>query len=410
MDNNQENIDAAYAIHIASLIHKVKENEPLNDQEQQELNEWLVQGHRHEEAFEELNDRKKFITEVREMNSYDSAEAANVIFDRLGLRAPDHVRKTQMLKTWLSAAAILLLLFSGIWFLVKEKGGKSDSFSSRFEPGPHYKNDLRPGSNKAMLTLADGSTIVLDSIHNGQLALQGNSKVINQNGHVVYHAGGNDDVVVYNTMTTPRGGQYQLVLPDGSKVWLNNVSSLKYPTSFQGKSREVELSGEAYFEIAKDAAKPFLVKVRDQRIEVLGTRFNIMAYEDENAEKTTLVEGLVKIVTKQNNSVIITPGQQAIVAGNAGDPAVQPADLEEVLAWTHGKFYFKESGIQAIMRQVSHWYDADVQFAGDDFSTIKFSGVISRKASVEELLEIIRSDGRLQFEVEGNRIKVLLKK
>jgi transmembrane sensor len=403
LDYNQENTSAAHAIHMAALIHKVREGEPLTDQEQQELDKWRSQEH-HEAEFQDLTDRKKVIAEVREMADYDTGEAIHVIFDQLGLKTLHGVRRIRAMNRWVPVAAIFIVVIGGIWLFVNEK-----------KPGPKVlisgtKKDLPPGTNKAMLTLGDGSTILLDSAHNGQLAQQGNATVVNHDGHITYSKSGSDEAVVYNTISTPRGGKYQLVLRDGTRVWLNNVSSLKYPTSFEGKRRIVELSGEAYFEVAKDATKPFLVKSRDGQVEVLGTSFNVMAYEDGKVMETTLVDGLVKVVSKQNNSAIVKPGQQALVRGNVEYPIVQPADLDEALAWMHDKLFFKACGIQAIMRQVSNWYDADIAFAGGDFSNIKFSGVVSRKESLENLLDIIKSEGRVEFAIEGRKITVKLKK
>ena len=402
LENTGENNKAAQAVHLAGLIHKVQEKEPLSDQEQAELNEWRREAD-HEELFVQLNDRKSFIAGLRGMQGYNNTgEAVNIIFDRLGLTLPDQAGKIHRLRHWLSVAAIFFLAIAGVWLLVtREKGGKSDA------PIVVSGNTITPGGNKAVLTLADGSKIVLDSAHNGQLAQQGNAKVVNQDGHVTYHAGGKDGEIVYNTMATPRGGQYQLVLPDGTKVWLNAASSIKYPTTFAGKERKVTLTGEAYFEVAK-RNNPFIVSIQspsgDGEVEVLGTHFNVNAYGDEEMVKTTLLEGSVKLV-RNNKSILLRPGQQAGYGNNDGPELLKDADMEEAVAWKNGVFLFNEAGIETVMRQVERWYDIEVSYAGK-IPAGHFSGTVNRNANITQVLKILELSD-VHFRIEGRKIIVL---
>jgi transmembrane sensor len=275
-----------------------------------------------------------------------------------------------------------------------------------------FKNDIAPGGNKATLTLSNGTTLVLDNSKNGVLASQGKTIIKKtQDGLLTYQAARPlysqlVTEVVYNTITTPRGGQYQVVLPDGSKVWLNAASSLKFPTSFSGKERNVELTGEAYFEVAKNKAMPFHVSSAGQVVEVLGTHFNINAYADETWIKTTLLEGAVK-VTKGTTWAIIKPGQQsAIVYGqdNAAIKITDDVDTDEAVAWKNGKFYFDEADIQVVMRQVGRWYDVDVEYNGK-IPSDRFSGAFSRNMNASEALRLLEFTG-VNFKIEGRKIIV----
>ena len=268
---------------------------------------------------------------------------------------------------------------------------------------------ISPAGNKAILTLADGRRIVLDSAANGNLAVQGNSQVVKlAGGQVVYRDGagekGAGGSLAYNIMTTPRGGYYQVVLPDGSKVWLDAASSLRYPTAFTGTERLVELTGEAYFEIAPNMNQPFLVSSNGVTVQVLGTEFNMMAYSDEDAIRTTLVKGSVRVVCG-NGHEQIRPGQQASWMRSGGALQLSTPDMAGVLAWKLGQFRFQGLPISAIMRQVARWYDVDVEFRGAQPAT-EFNGVISRKKEVAELLAVLQETEDVHFTLQGRRIIV----
>ena len=297
-----------------------------------------------------------------------------------------------------AAAAVLLMAVAATFFLLS-RGSDPKPLT-----GTGQQIRLTPGGNKAVLTLADGSLIVLDSAANGSLAQQGNMNVLKlDNGQLAYRPGDDNAAeVLYNTITTPRGGQYQVVLADGSRIWLNAASSLRFPASFTGQARTVELTGEGYFEIAKNPAMPFKVNIPGKgEVEVLGTHFNINAYDDENSSRITLLEGSVK-VSRGAATGILKPGQQAQLAD--GIKVVQDADLDEVMAWKNGKFIFNKTDVQATMRQLARWYDASVSYQGkvDGF----FNGTISRSAGIEKVLKMLQLTDEVQFSIEGKTIVV----
>jgi transmembrane sensor len=307
------------------------------------------------------------------------------------------------LRRWWWAAAAILVLMGGAYIWRKETFSRTPStqLSERF------RNDVAPGSNKAVLTLANGSQIILDSAVNGALAQEGNTRVLKRSGgSLVYDSKpegeGNP---LFNTLTTPRGGQYQLTLPDGSKVWLDAASSIRYPTAFMGRQRSVAITGQAYFEVTRNTKMPFRVRInQNTEVEVLGTHFNINAYENEEAIKTTLLEGAVKVI-RSGNAKMLLPGQQAAVDDHGDIQLVENADVDAAVAWKEGFFDCNGLDIKAIMRQVGRWYDIDVSFDGPVTSD-KFAGKIPRSASLVTLLKVLESSD-VHFKVDNKSITVM---
>lgn len=277
------------------------------------------------------------------------------------------------------------------------------------EHGSAYVNSIPAATNKATLTLANGSTINLDQASNGEIAEQSGVTVRKTgDGKLVYEISKAAIATAgFNTIATPRGGLYQVNLPDGTRVWLNAASSLKYPAAFNGKERRVELSGEAYFEVAKKKV-PFLVKTAMQQVEVLGTHFNINAYTDEAKTKTTLFEGAVRvsIADKQTprslNEQILAPGQQSAVGNNRLNVSV--VDLDEALAWKNGYFQFNEENLVNIMKQLSRWYDIDVVFEGKPSQEL-FLLKVPRTLGLSDVLKILATNG-INFKIEGRTLIV----
>lgn len=306
------------------------------------------------------------------------------------------VRRRRIVYSSLAAAVVAGMIATGVYVSLPGKQVAPVAAIST--------KALLPGSNKAMLTLADGTVIPLDSASNGALARQGNTQVVNRNGALSYNAGGQTSEVMYNTVVTPHGGQYQLTLADGSRVWLNAASSIRFPTAFTGRERIVEITGEAYFEIAQQADMPFQVKVHDMQVNVLGTSFNIMAYQDEQTVKTTLVDGAVQL-KHGNSSSVLKPGLQASLSSRDDHFVIGPADMDQALAWKEGKFRFRNTNIRTIMRQLSRWYDIEVNYQGD-VSDIDLTGVISRREEAGKLLKALEATQRVQFEVNGNNVTV----
>jgi transmembrane sensor len=274
--------------------------------------------------------------------------------------------------------------------------------------------DINPGSNKAILTLSDGSELSLDESNTGTLANQGDVEIKKlANGQIVYSDNGSEKSPdIYNTISVPKGGKYQLTLPDGTKVWLNALSKLKFPVCFNKNQRLVELEGEAYFEVAKsyrkdnpDKRKTFIVKTASQNIEVLGTHFNVNAYKDEAQVKTTLLEGSVKVYSPKNgSSKILKPLQQASLSSD-GFTVSNEIDVEEIMAWKNELFYFNNTDLQTIMRQLARWYDVDI--AIDKSTDKKFNGVLSRNVKLSTVLKMMETTSNLKFKVDERRITML---
>ncbi len=326
-------------------------------------------------------------------------------------------------RSWLwYAAAAIILLGIGVFIWKKNKQGAETAVNHPVYPPA----DILPGGNKATLTLANGQVITLDSAADGALAKEGNTNIVKlSNGQVSYTAATNSRLLAeatYNTMTTPRGGQYQLTLPDGTKVWLNAASSLTYPTAFTGKERKVTLRGEAYFEVSSDKARPFKVVIgKGAEIEVLGTHFNINAYPDEPDARTTLLEGSVK-VSQVDQSLLLRPGQQALLVetrvgggpvGSAdrslhvADHSLSMADnpdLAQVMAWKNGSFLFDRTSLDVVMRQLSRWYDVDVVYE-KGIPAVRFAGEMKRDLNLSEVLAILHKM-EVHCHIEGKKLIV----
>ncbi|MDQ2720052.1 MAG: FecR domain-containing protein [Bacteroidota bacterium] len=304
-----------------------------------------------------------------------------------------------------AAAAVLLFAILGVSLWLNHTGIAKQSIAHIKKDPANHNDKIVPGGNKAMLTLSDGSKILLDSTHQGTLTKQGNVKIMKLNtATLAYNAeNGDSQKVVYNTLSTPSGGQYELILQDGTKVWLNASSSIYFPTIFKGQERNVTITGEAYFEVAKNATMPFKINVKDMEVQVLGTHFNIMAYEDENTMNTTLLEGSVK-VSKGASDKMLLPGEQSRL-NKTGDIKVVKADTEEVMAWKNGWFQFNAYDIEEVMRQISRWYNVEVVYEGK-IPSGHFSGIVSRGNDISQVLKIMESGG-VRFKIEGRKVIVL---
>lgn len=333
-------------------------------------------------------------------------------------------------QTWFRisvAAAIVVLAFIPVYYYTVHSHASKNVVQTKQQTKP--VQDALPGGNKATLTLADGTLIDLDKAVNGTIATEGKTIVKKRSdGQLEYNAAHSaftlDHSPAYNTLTTPTGGQYFVVLPDGSRVWLNAASSIKYPTVFDGNERLVYLTGEAYFEIKKNHDKPFRVHFttpsaggegREGVIEVLGTHFNVNAYPNEALIKTTLLEGQIREwantaeAHQPERSVMLQPGQQAqlknTAIGSGHIRVITDADLEEAIAWKNGLFYFDNVDIQAIMRQVERWYKVQVVFKGR-VPARRFAGQVARTANLSQVLKILEYS-KVHFTIEGDTVTVL---
>ena len=307
-------------------------------------------------------------------------------------------RRIPLLIRFAAAASVIIMVAIGVLWISRE----------RTAPTVQTVADLAPGGSRAMLTLGDGSTILLDSAVIGQLAEQAGTRVMKvDDGRLAYDSEGRKRAeTIYNTITTPRAGQYELVLPDGSHVWLNAESSIRFPVFFSGSFRVVEITGEAYFEVAENREMPFRVSSGNTTVEVLGTSFNIRAYADEGSVNTTLVEGSVQVASPVSQATI-APGQMA-VADIAGNISVEDdADISEIIAWKKGLFVFNSESIGEIMTQIARWYDVDVKFS-EEPGTETFSGIVSRRSNVSEVLKIMEQAG-ISFSITEEVITVEIK-
>lgn len=302
------------------------------------------------------------------------------------------------LRKWGWAAAILLVLGTGIYFWTT--GNKSNvSQVATAKPG-----EIAPGRDGAILTLADGSQVVLDSLGNGVIAVQNGAQAVIRNGKLEYDVTGvMPREMVYNTIATPKGRQFSLLLPDGSRVWLNAASSIRFPTRFIGQERCVNISGEAYFEVAKNAAMPFRVSLNNgTNIEVLGTHFNVQAYEDEHSIYTTLLEGRVK-----TGGLVLAPGQQAQMSRrNPGNvKRVSEVDIDNVMAWKNGLFNFNGASLQQVMKQLERWYNIEVVYE-KGVPNIGFGGKMTKSISLNGVL-IALEKSEVHFRLEGRKLIVM---
>jgi transmembrane sensor len=319
------------------------------------------------------------------------------IFMQLEAQSATPVRSLKSGRSWLRwAAAAALILGIGAYLWYDQTNLKTDQ--SQIAKSDTSQNDVQPGGHKATLTLADGSKIILDEALNGQISAQNGSLVIKKaDGRIEYQPTSDqarNDKIVFNTMSTPRGGQYQLTLPDGSQVWLNAASSITYPTAFAGKNRTVSITGEVYFEVTKDPSQPFIVKTAKDQIEVLGTAFNVNAYEDEAGIKTSLLEGSVKI------------GEQTLEPGHALlNGKILMTNVAQDIAWKNGVFDFHKLPLDQVMRQLARWYDITVIYE-NGASDIRVGGSMGRDLNLSQVLKIL-SDMQVKYRLDGKTLTIL---
>lgn len=400
-----------YIDRIAGMIIKYHRDE-ISELEHRELMEWRNQSEENRKLFDRLSnhdyvrDNIKDLPDIPSLKKEGWQRVMNAIKEEDAAAYPMYPAATRRLRRtrYFIAASVAGLLVTGVWLYTKNGPVAKSNISSPL--ASNFKNDVAPGGNKAVLTLSDGSHVVLDSVGKGTIAAQGNAQVVKLgDGQLAYKSGVNEETVslAYNTLTTPSAGQFQVTLPDGSKVWLNNASSLRYPVTFSGKTREVELNGEAYFEIAPNAHQPFKVNVGGTLVDVLGTSFNITAYADENNIKTTLLSGSVR-VSKEDTRILLKPGEQARVNEAGNLKVLKDVDVDGVVAWKNGWFHFEHADLKTVMRMLARWYDVEVVYEGA-IPDRQFGGDIERKLNLSQVLEILQKN-QVRFEIEGKKITV----
>lgn len=365
----------------------------LTDKEKDELDDWLTERDENIELFGELTDEKNIEAALKDRSSYNSEAAIAKLKEKI-LHEKPTARRGKVWIMYAVAAAVSILL---ILFIVLNN-------NERPAPGMDIvaRQDINPGTDKAILIIGGGKQIVLDSsVNENILAIDGLR--VSDSGSTLHYSG-TPVASEWHTLTTPRGGQYRLKLSDGSLVWLNAESSIHFPTAFTGEERKVEVSGEVYFEVAKDPSKQFMVTAGATKTAVFGTHFNIEAYSQDTSLTVTLAEGKVTVTdTLSNKTLSLKPGDQ-VGRGSASFTMRNNADIEQVLAWKNGWFNFKEAPIQHIMEQVTRWYNVEVEYKGN--VNYHFNADIERNVPVSKLLELLEKTGRVHFDVRNNTIIV----
>ena len=384
-------------LYYAHLISR-QINHGLTPDEQLELDAWIKADPSNQMVYDGLREGDAQESAIEFMNSLSVDAAWNKVTaaSEISRSAPVDMDLSRFRKRFAWAAAAAVVLVASFFIL---RTNIDQPVQSSATPV-----DILPGGTKATLTLADGKIISLDAVANGDIAAEGNVQVIKMDGTLQYNGANENAEITYNTIQTPRGGKYQLVLSDGTLVWLNAASSLRFPVTFKGNERQVELMGEAYFEVKK-GAKPFRVSLQNgSHIEVKGTAFNINAYNDEEMMKATLLEGKINFIM-QGKSQALVPGQQIRV--RYAQPEMQVAadvDVESEVAWKNDLFIFKGADVKSIMREISRWYDIDVVYKGK-INSETFSGIVSRKSNLSQVLRIME-EGGVRFAIEGRTIVV----
>lgn len=393
---------------VVPLLQKLLEGEPLSCEEMQLLEAWKGRSEANQALAARLGEPEVVKEMLRKWHGIEKNSGQNKLrgmsrVSELAGAAARPVHRVHFLRSrfFRYAAAVLILLGAGAYFITLKTSNHP------LAGGSKPLEAIAPGREGAVLTLADGSQVVLDSLANGVVASQGGAQVLLQNGQLAYDPSGNAGEAAWNTVSTPKGRQFRLQLPDGSKIWLNAASSVKYPTAFTGGERRVELEGEAYFEVTKNAEQPFKISLRNAaEVEVLGTSFNVNAYHNESAIKTTLLDGAVKM-NAFSRTQLLKPGQQAVVKpSNEQLELVRSADLDKVMAWKNGLFNFDDASLEEVMRQLERWYDIEVVYT-KGIPAARFGGEINKQNTLQDVLLILeKSNVHFRLE-EGRRLIVV---
>lgn len=343
---------------------------------------------------------------MTEKSTLQDAEAHRVDWDHIYKTIIDDDKATSrfsgiavLVQRITIAAAVIAIVFIGYRFTFEKKQFASSEMK--------VSHDVSPGSEKAILKLSDGSSIVLNDAGNGILAKEGAVNISKTADDVIDYTANTasgDSRVYTNVLHTPRGGQYRLILPDKTLVWLNAESSITFPTAFTGRNREVQVTGEVYFEVSPDKNKPFIVSSRQDQIEVLGTHFNVNAYPDEDQTAVTLLEGSIRL-NHGKNFKLIAPGQQATFHNEEESIKLTNVDTDNVVDWKNGLFIFENAPVKEVMRQIERWYDVEVRYAGK-IPNVKFNGVINRSHNLSKLIKLLQTAGNISFEINNRTVTV----
>jgi ferric-dicitrate binding protein FerR (iron transport regulator) len=405
-------------LHILTLYLN---DEALTAAQEQTLQQWKAASPYYEEALELLTDNAFLRNAIRQREAYAARQYQN--WEKLqqqvsGKKRPLHVLSTKRGKwqPWLAAAGIVIAVATGAGFLYQWRNNVPQH--SKTGNNIIAGQNISPGQNGALLQLADGTLLILDKMENGVVAEQTGARVVFNNGGLIYTPTGSNALkAVYNTITTPRGRQFSVVLPDGTRAWLNTASSIHYPTAFAANERVVSITGEVYFEVAPKARVPFRVNIsKHTTVDVLGTSFNINAYGNEDRLTVTLLKGSVRVAQRAfpgQPPAILAPGQQALLQQTspdnghmAGISVIHNADTSKAMAWKNGFFNFEATTLREMMRQLERWYDIEVIYEGA-VPDIQFFGKMSKAVQLSDLLEGLKTSG-IHFRIEAGRKLVVM--
>jgi len=416
---------------IDPIVRKYLSEEALSPEEDTALHRWINEGEGRTEMLEDLkNNTGRTRTDLTKMENIPNIrpwdkfktrlQSEGIWLDQQPAPAPEippFRRRLPIRSIWWAAASVIIAIFGSILFFTQHRTPTLTPPVVAEDPHPA---DIAPGGNRAILTLADGRRINLDSSANGQLAQQGNTRISKTaDGQLAYHKSSTEEKPTspaYNILSTPRAGQFTLTLPDGTKVWLNNASALRYPVAFTGATREVELTGEGYFDVTKDATHPFLVRIYrggfvhegsgsgpESTVEVLGTSFNIMAYPDETTQQATLIEGSIRY-SGAGKSALLKPAEQSLLDAQGNLATRKKVDVAEVTAWKEGYFHFDHASLETTMRQLARWYDITVEYRGT-VPPQEFMGKIERNIPLSAILRALEGE-HVHFKLEGKKLVV----
>ncbi len=387
---------------IIHILWRYKQKEKLSKSDRRKLRVWLLKSEKNQELFDDLSNPEKWNEEFEEFKSSDP----NIAWLNIRQRISEQVSPVKRIRSiWINiaAASIILLLLTGLgyWFIYKNFGKRSEINKNDFVK----QGIIAPGKNTASLTLSNGTIINLDTVSQGSLPVHEGISVIKKDSGTIsygsllpanFSAG-------QNVLNVPKGGQYHLQLPDGTEVWLNASTSLKFPTAFSKLERRLILSGEAYFEVAKDKSRPFVVQTEKGFVKVLGTHFDLNAYSDDLVTSVTLIEGLVDMGKSGYDSILVHPGEFASI-NEKGNLLHGRANIDQVMSWRNNAFWFRNATYEEIMKQLERWYDIKISFK--NHSGQRFSGILPRDRPLGELLTIMEKEGHVHFELDGRHLLI----
>jgi ferric-dicitrate binding protein FerR (iron transport regulator) len=399
---------------IASLITKFLDGS-LSSEESGVLNEWIDENKKHQILFEKLTSPDYLQDHLHYWENDNTAKQWELLETALKENRTNHSQETSVkvlirksLRYAAMAVPVILLCGTG-WYFVHYKNGKKGAD----HPGSSLANVyIMPKGKVAQLVLGNGKVVNLNNSLKETITEKNGTKVNNGKNSLSYpNTNTKSKETIYNTLVVPRGGEYEVTLSDGTKVWLNAASSLRFPVQFNGNERKVFLTGEGYFEVSKDAAHPFVVNTNKMDVTVLGTSFDVSAYPDDPGERTVLNTGSVRVNTVEgiaglNDGVILKPGYEAVLSENENNLRTNTANMESVLAWKNGMFIFEGEPLGSIMRKLSRWYNVNVKFDNDTDTGLHFTGRIKRFENITGLLNLMELTGKVKFSVVGNEVVV----